>query len=150
MIVRGRSSSHFESTQAPRSCSITLGCRVNQAKRGTLVELCENALNSRSMNHFFFADQGLGWRAILGIVLGSLAFIIICILILVCICFFCCQRDGRDRFSRRGGRSHYGHYYGARDGYKVRLERPLHCLDFLRATNSVFKTENPKNHLPFL
>ena len=63
-----------------------------------------------------FSDSGLGWGAILGIVLGCLAFIIIVLVVIVIVCYVCQRDRNGDRYSRYGGRG--GGYYSS--GYRVR------------------------------
>ena len=69
-----------------------------------------------------YLDSGLGWAAILGIVLGCVAFIVIVLVLVVILCYVYNRRDYyKDRYSRaggRGGRDYYGAGYPNR-GYQV-------------------------------
>ena len=85
-----------------------------------------------SIELIFYSDKGLGWAAILGIVLGCLAFVVIVLVVVVVCCYYCNNRERYgDRYSRGGGRP-YGAYsnrgYSNMQNYKVG-----HCLCMMQS-----------------
>ena len=92
---------------------------------------CSN-INLFNWIYIFYSDKGLGWAAILGIVLGCLAFVVIVLVVVVICCYYANNRDRYgDRYSRGGGRQ-YGAYsnrgYSNMQNYKVG-----HCLCMMQS-----------------